>query len=119
MQERFGTLDIRADHGFAITDFDTLQRGLIGQQFVEVRALHLKGGGFAVTECVTKIEGAVLLAPGEGSTVFQLEAGGLHRVQHARFFDEVDAVRKQAFANRKAREVLALDNQHIVALAFK
>ena len=72
-----------------------------------------------MAERVTKIEGAVLLAPCECRAVFKLETGCLHRLQHAGFFDEIEAMGQQAFANRKAREVLALNDQHIVAVTFE
>ncbi|MNP84591.1 hypothetical protein D3C76_1839630 [compost metagenome] len=41
-KQRFGLVDIDADDGFAIADFHALQRGLIGQQLVEIGALDLK-----------------------------------------------------------------------------
>ena len=37
----------------------------------------------------------------------------------AGFFDEIQAVRQQAFADGEAREVLALDDQYIMAFAFE
>lgn len=96
-----------------------MQGGLVGQQLVEIGALHLKGGRLAGAEGVTKIEGAVVLAPGEGGAVLQLEPGGVDRIEHAGFFDEVQAVTQQALADGKPWEVLAFDDQHIVALALE
>ena len=119
LQLRFGPFNVGGDDGLAVTDFNALQRGLIGQQLVEVAPLYLKGGGFAVAERVAKIEGAVLLAPGECSTVFDLKTRGLHSLQHAGFFEKIDAMRQQAFANRETRKVLALDDQHIVTFALE
>ena len=119
LQQRFAALDIDCGHGFAIADFDALQCGLVGQQLVEIGALDLERGRLAIAEGVTKIEGAVLLAPGKGSAVLELKTGGLHRLEHAGFFDEIQAVRQQAFADGEAREVLALDDQYIMAFAFE
>ena len=119
LQPRFGPLNVSGDHGVAVADLNPLQRGLVGQQFVEIGALYLKGGGFAVAERVAKVERADVIAPGEGRAVFQLETRGLYGVQHAGFFDEIDAMRQQAFADGETREVLALDDQHIVTVAFE
>ncbi|MCY1361556.1 hypothetical protein D9M69_482260 [compost metagenome] len=69
-----------------------MQRGLIGQQLIEIGALDLKGRRFAVAERLAEIEGAVALAPGKRGTGFQLEAGGVDGVEHARFFDEIQAM---------------------------
>jgi len=108
------TAEIHADDGFAVTDVDALQRRLIGQQLVELAALHLEGGRFAVAERIAEIKRTVALAPGECGTGFHLETRGLHGVEHAGLFDKVDAVRQQAFTDRKAWEMLALDNQYIM-----
>ncbi len=66
----FRQAEIGADNGFAITDIDTLQRSLIGQQLVEVGALDLERRRLAVGERVAEIEGAVLIAPSERRPVF-------------------------------------------------
>ena len=83
---------IHADDGLAIADFHALQRGLVGQQLVELAALHLEGGGLAVAEGVAEIKSTIALAPGEGRAGFDLEACRLHSVEHAGFFDKIDAV---------------------------
>ena len=111
-------LEVHADDGFAIADFHALQRGLIGQQLVELAALYLEGGWLAVGEGVTEIKRAVALAPGERGAGFHLEPRGLHSVEHASFFNEVDAVGQQAFANREPWEMLALDDQYIMPFAL-
>ncbi|MNP22194.1 hypothetical protein D3C76_1148540 [compost metagenome] len=91
-EQRVGLLDIDADDGFAIADFHALQRGLISQQFVEIGALHLESRWLALRECVAEIEGAVALAPGKRGPGFQLETRRIDGVEHARFFDEIQAV---------------------------
>jgi len=96
-----------------------LQCRLIGQQFVEVRALDLKGRWLALGECVAEIKGAVVLAPGKRGAGFQLETGCIHRIEHAGFFDEVQAMGQQAFADGKARKMLAFDDQHIMPFALE
>ncbi len=96
-----------------------MQRGLIGQQLIEIGALDLKRRRFAVTERLAEIERAVALAPGKRGTGFQLEAGRVDGVEHARFFDEIQAVGQQAFTDGKPWKMLALDHQHIVSLAFE
>ncbi|MNF73202.1 hypothetical protein D3C84_551970 [compost metagenome] len=116
---RLGALDIDADNGLAVTNFHALQRGLIGQQLVEISTLNLERRWFALGEGVAEIEGAVALAPGERSTGFHLETGGVDGVEHARFFDEVQAVGQQALADGKARKMLALDHQYIVTFALE
>lgn len=96
-----------------------MQRGLIGQQFVEVGALHLERGRLAVGEGVAKIKRAVALAPGKRSAGLALEPGGVDGVEHAGFFDEVQAMAEQAFADGKPWEVLTLDYQHVVPFALE
>ena len=96
-----------------------MQRSLIGEQFVELAALHLKGRRLAVAERIAEVEIAVLLATREGCAIFGLETGGLHGLQHPGFFDEVQAVAQQAFTDGEARKQLALDDQHVMALAFE
>ncbi|MCV5737420.1 hypothetical protein OFN56_36525, partial [Escherichia coli] len=81
--------------------------------------LHLKGRRLAVAERIAEVEIAVLLAARKGSTVLELETGRLHGVEHPGFFDEVQAMAQQTFADGEAREQLTLDNQHVVALAFE
>ena len=102
-----------------VADLDALQLGLISQHLVKVSALDLKRGGFAVAEGVAKIEGAVTVAPGKGRPVFKLETSGLNGVEHAGFFDEVDAVRQQTLANGETRKMLAFDDHDIVTFAFE
>ncbi|MNL34552.1 hypothetical protein D3C87_1565310 [compost metagenome] len=92
-EQRSGLIDIDTDDGFAVANFHALQRSLISQQFVEVGALHLKSRRLALSERVAEIEGAVALAPGKRSPGFHLEPGCVDGVKHARFFDEVQAVR--------------------------
>ena len=48
-----------------------------------------------------------------------LEARRTHRVEHPGFFDEVQAVRQQTFANREAWEALALQHQYVMAIALE
>ena len=115
----FRLIEIDADNRIAITDFRTLQCCLIGQQLVEIGALHLERGRLAGGESVAKIEGAVALAPGKRRAGLALEPGGVDGVEHAGFFNEVQAVAEQAFADGEAWEVLALEHQHIVALALE
>ena len=110
--------EIDADDGFAVADVHALQGGLVSQQFVEFAPLHLEGGGLAVAERVTEIKRAVALAPGECGPGFYLETRGLHGVEHAGFFDKVDAVRQQAFADREPWEMLTLDNQYIMPVTL-
>ncbi len=110
---------IHPDQGLTVTDLYALQRCLIGQQLVEVGALDLEGRGLAVAERVTEIKGAVALAPGKRGTGFQLETGGVDGLEHAGFFDKVDAVGQQALADGKTREVLALDDQYIMPVTLE
>ncbi|MNF75524.1 hypothetical protein D3C84_575920 [compost metagenome] len=116
---RFSRGNVDTDDGFAIADLHALQRGLIGQQLIEIGALDLKRRRFAVAERLAEIEGAVALAPGKRGTGFQLEAGGVDGVEHARFFDEIQAMGQQAFTNGKTWKMLTLDHQHIVSLALE
>jgi len=73
----------------------------------------------AGSEFVAEVEIRIALAPAEGRAVLGLEARGAHRLKHAGFLNEVQAVRKQAFADGKARKALALDDQYIVTLALE
>ena len=116
---RVRQIDLDTDDGFAVADFHALQRGLIGQQFVEVGALDLEGRRLALGKGVTEIESAVTLAPGKRGAGFHLEPRRIDGVQHACLFDEVQAVRQQAFADGKAWEMLTLDHQHVMTLAFE
>ncbi|MNL34562.1 hypothetical protein D3C87_1565410 [compost metagenome] len=118
-EQRFGLIDLYADDGFAVADFYALQRGLIGQQLVEVGALDLKSRRLALGERVAEIEGAVTLAPGKRRPGFQLETGRVDRIEHARFFDEIQAVGQQAFTDGKTGEMLSLDHQHVMAFALE
>ncbi len=96
-----------------------MQRSLIGEQFVELAALHLKGRRLAVAERIAEVEIAVLLATREGCAILGLETGGLHGLKHPGFFDEVQAMAEQALTDGEARKQLALDDQHVMALAFE
>ncbi len=119
VQARAGAGEIPRDDLLFIADLDTLQLGLVGQQLVEIGALHLVGAAVALGELVAEIEFGVALAPAEGRAVLGLETGRLDRLEHAGFLDEIQAVRQQALADGEAREALALEDQHVMALALE
>src|SRR5690606_9072802 len=66
-----------------------------------------------------EVESAVTLAPSKRRAVFLLKTRSLHRLQHAGFLDEIQAMGKQAFADGKTRKLLAFDDQHIVSIALE
>ncbi|MNZ80477.1 hypothetical protein D3C78_991120 [compost metagenome] len=72
-----------------------------------------------MAERLAEIERAVTLTPRKGSAGFHLEAGRVDGVEHARFFDEIQAMGQQAFTNGKTWKMLTLDHQHIVSLALE
>ncbi|MNE43401.1 hypothetical protein D3C80_1375720 [compost metagenome] len=72
-----------------------------------------------MAERLAEIERAVTLTPGKGGAGFHLEAGRIDGVEHARFFDEIQAMGQQAFTDGKPWKMLPLDHQHIVSLALE
>lgn len=101
------------NHFHAVTNFDPLPPRFVRQQFVEVRALHLERRAAARREAVAEIEIAVVVAADERCAVLELESGCFHCRQHAGFFDEIQAVHQQAFADREARKMLAFEHEHV------
>lgn len=73
----------------------------------------------AFGELVAEIELRIAVPAAEGCTVLGLETRGLYRFEHAGFLDEIQAVREQALADRKARKPLSFDDQHVVPLALE
>ncbi len=100
------------DHLVAVADLGAGPSGGVGQHLVEGGALHLVRAAPAGRELVAEVEVGVLAVAGEGRAVLVLEAGLDHGLQHAGGLDVLHALRQQALADGKARELLAFDDQH-------
>jgi hypothetical protein len=87
------------------------------QQVIEACSRHLIGVTPAVGKLVAKIELGVLLATPEGSAVFDLKPGALHRAKHAGLLQILHALRQETFADAKARKLFALKQQNSQAPA--
>ena len=70
-----------------------------------------------MTELPSRPAGAARGAAPEGSAVFDLKAGALHRAEHAGLLKVFHALRQETFANAKARKLFALKQQNSQAPA--
>src|SRR5690625_2030766 len=106
---RAGRAEIDSRNRFTKTDVGTLRGGLGRQDLVKIGTHHVPGPVPAVAVLFREIEVTALVAFDEAYAVFDLKRCGLDRFQQPSLVQELHALRQQAFANGKAREVAALD----------
>ncbi|BAP81386.1 hypothetical protein MT1_4213 [Pseudomonas sp. MT-1] len=73
----------------------------------------------AFGEFVAEIELGVAVTATERCAMFDLKTGGLYRFEHPGFLDEIQAMREQAFSDRKAWKPLSFDDQHVMPLTLE
>src|SRR5215212_8483265 len=86
---------------------------------IERSAFDLVGCAPSGRELVAEIELRALAATDKYRTVLELKPALLDSAQHAGFFQILHALRQQAFADAKARELFALEHQYPASLATK
>src|SRR5450830_1475080 len=115
LRARTFTFQINCGHALAIAYLGALQFSLLRQQMIEVGALHLIGRAPSGGMLVAEIERSLAFAADEGCAILELEAVFHDGLQHAGLFQIGHALRQQTLTDGKARKLLALDDEYLMA----